>query len=62
MKGTFSEGAVMEIVWRNPLPPANGDNSVRRITSDDSAATYAVIESEPTEKFELIMGGLLTDS
>jgi hypothetical protein len=49
----------MEIVWRNPLPTANIDNRIQRVTSDDCGAVYAVWNPEPTEKFELITGGRL---
>jgi hypothetical protein len=47
----------MEIVWRNPLPTANIDNRIQRVTANDRGAVYAVLNPEPTEKFELITGG-----
>jgi DNA-binding beta-propeller fold protein YncE len=32
----------LEIVWRNPQPPAKADNAVSRIGADDLRAVYTV--------------------
>ena len=47
-----------EIVWRNPLPPANDGSSIERITSDDCGVVYAVSKSDAQQKFKLILGGV----
>jgi hypothetical protein len=46
-----------EIVWRNPLPPANDRSSIERITSSNSGAVYAVSQPDAQQRFELILGG-----
>ena len=47
----------LEIVWRNPLPLANGASRVERVRANDCGAVYAVWNPELTEEFELIRGG-----
>jgi hypothetical protein len=47
-----------EIVWRNPLPPANDGNSIERVTSDACGAVYAVSNPDTQQRFELILGGV----
>lgn len=48
---------LLTIVWRNPLPLTNIENSVQRVTSDNRGAVYAVWNQELTERFELITCG-----
>lgn len=53
------QGGVMkaEIVWRNPLPPANDRSSIERVTSNNCGVVYAVSTPFAEQKFELIQGG-----
>jgi len=47
----------LEIVWRNPLPPAGTESRVERVTLDDLGAVYAVYGSDTAQQFELLLGG-----
>lgn len=47
----------LEIVWRNPLPPAKTESRVERVALDDFGAVYTVWSPDATEEFELILGG-----
>ena len=47
----------LEIVWRNPIPPAKTEGRVEPIAVDDFVAVYAVRTAEETATFEVILGG-----
>ena len=47
----------LEIVWRNPIPPAKGENRVEPVAVDEFGAVYAVHTADKTAAFELILGG-----
>jgi hypothetical protein len=48
----------LEIVWRNPTPPAKAETRVESIAVDELGAAYAisVLQMRPPA-FELILGG-----
>jgi hypothetical protein len=47
----------LEIVWRNPIPPAKGEKRVEPVAVDEFGAVYAVRTADKTAAFELILGG-----
>ena len=47
----------LEIVWRNPVPPAKSESRVEAITVNQFGALYAVRTTEKTVTFELRLGG-----
>jgi hypothetical protein len=47
----------LEIVWRNPIPPAKTERGVESIAVDEFGAVYAVRTEDETAAFELILGG-----
>ena len=47
----------LEIVWRNPIPPAKGEKRVEPVAADEFGAVYAVRTADKTAAFELILGG-----
>jgi hypothetical protein len=47
----------LEIMWRNPLPPAKTESRIQRVALDDLGAAYVVRSPDATEEFELILGG-----
>jgi len=47
----------LEIVWRNPIPPAKTERCVESIAVDEFGAVYAVRTADETAAFELILGG-----
>jgi hypothetical protein len=47
----------LEIVWRNPIPPAKGERRVEPVAVDEFGAVYAVRTADMTAAFELILGG-----
>ncbi|HKN37292.1 MAG TPA: hypothetical protein VJX16_28950 [Terriglobales bacterium] len=46
----------LEIVRRNPFPPAKTESRVQRVVLDDCGAVYAVCSPGATGDFELILG------
>jgi hypothetical protein len=48
----------LEIVWRNPIPPAKGEKHVEPVAVDEFGAVYAVRTADMTAAFELILGGV----
>jgi len=47
----------LEIVWRNPVPPAKNECRVKPIAVDEFGAVYAVSGTDQTVAFEVILGG-----
>jgi hypothetical protein len=47
----------LEIVWRNPIPPAKTERRVESLAVNDFGAVYAVRTAEETAAFEVILGG-----
>jgi hypothetical protein len=47
----------LEIVWRNPIPPAKGEKRAEPVAVDEFGAVYAVRTANETAAFELILGG-----
>jgi len=47
----------LEIVWRNPIPPAKRKRRVEPVAVDEFGAVYAVHTADKTATFELILGG-----
>jgi hypothetical protein len=47
----------LEIVWRNPIPPAKAETRVESVAVDEFGAVYAVRTADQTAAFELILGG-----
>ena len=47
----------LEIVWRNPNPPAKTVRRVATVVVDRFGTVYAVIGAGQTFAFELILGG-----
>ena len=47
----------LEIVWRNPIPPAKTERRVEPVAMDEFGAVYAVRTADETAAFELILGG-----
>jgi hypothetical protein len=47
----------LEIVWRNPIPPAKRERRVEPVAVDEFGAVYAVRTAGTTAAFELILGG-----
>jgi hypothetical protein len=47
----------LEIVWRNPIPPAKGEKRVESVVVDEFGAVYAVHTADKTAAFVLILGG-----
>ena len=46
----------LEIVWRNPLPQTKSAPTLRKVSSDEFGAVYAVASLDLTQEFELIQG------
>ena len=49
----------LEIVWRNPIPPAKGEKRVEPVAVDEFGAVYAVHTADKTAAFELIGLGIV---
>ena len=47
----------LEIVWRNPIPPAKTERRVEPVAVDEFGAVYAVRTADETAAFELVLGG-----
>ena len=47
----------LEIVWRNPIPPAKGEKRVEPVAVDEFGAVYVVHTADRTAAFEVILGG-----
>ncbi len=47
----------LEIVWRNPVPPAKTERRVEPVAVDEFGAVYAVRSADDTAAFELVLGG-----
>jgi len=47
----------LEIVWRNPFPPAKTEKRVDQVVADEFGALYAVRTEGETASFEMILGG-----
>ena len=47
----------LEIVWRNPIPPAKRKGRVEPVAVDEFGALYAVHTADKTAPFEVILGG-----
>ena len=47
----------LEIVWRNPTPPAKRERRVEPVAVDEFGAVYAVHTAERTTAFEVFLGG-----
>ena len=47
----------LEIVWRNPTPPAKRERRVEPVAVDEFGAVYAVHTADRTAAFEVILGG-----
>jgi hypothetical protein len=47
----------LEIVWRNPIPPAKSEKRVEPLAVDEFGAVYAVRTAEQIAAFEVILGG-----
>ena len=48
----------LEIVWRNPIPPAKTERRVEPVAVDEFGAVYAVRTADETAAFELMGGGV----
>jgi len=46
----------LDIVWRNPNPPATTERRVEPIAADDFCALYAVHVANKTTTFKVTMG------
>ena len=46
----------LDLVWRNPVPPAKAETRVESVEVDKFGAVYAVRTAEETAAFELILG------
>ena len=47
----------LEIVWRNPVPPAKAESRVEALTVDEFGALYSVRATDRTMAFEVMLGG-----
>ena len=47
----------LEIVWRNPVPPAKTERRVEPFMVDDVGAVYVIRAADTSAAFELIFGG-----
>ena len=47
----------LEIVWRNPIPPAKAEARVESVAVDELGAVYTVRTADQIAAFELILGG-----
>jgi hypothetical protein len=55
----YSLGGFMalEIVWRNPIPPAKTDTRVEPVVVDEFGALYLINSVDSTTAFQVILGG-----
>jgi hypothetical protein len=48
----------LEIVWRNPVPPAKTDMRVEPVVVDEFGALYVIHSADNTAAFVVILGGV----
>ena len=48
----------LEIIWRNPIPPAKTERCIEPLTEDEFGSVFAVRTEDKTVAFEVILGGV----